>query len=166
MRTISTIGYEGSDIEAFVNTLIDNNIDLILDIREIPLSRKKGFSKNLLRERLETNGIGYRHEKDLGSPKPIREKLYKDKNYEDFFRSFDKHLETQSNLISGLCKDLKGNVALLCFEKDVLTCHRKSVAREMSAILGRKPRHLVVQAKSKENGKSKDLHIGKSLSPA
>lgn len=166
MRTISTIGYEGADIQTFVNTLIENNIDVLLDIREIPLSRKKGFSKNLLRVCLEDHGISYRHEKELGSPKPIREKLYKDKNYEDFFRSFDKYLETQGDLIADLCKDLKGNVALLCFEKDVLTCHRKSVAREMSVILGRKPKHLVVQAKSVKHGKSKDLHIGKSLSPA
>lgn len=166
MRSILTIGYEGADIDTFVETLIENNIDVLLDVREFPLSRKKGFSKNLLRVYLEGRGISYRHEKDLGSPKPIREKLYKDKNYEDFFRSFDKYLESQRELIAELCRDLKGNVALLCFEKDVLTCHRKSVAREMSVVLGRKPKHLIVKAKSVKHGKSKDLHFGKSLSPA
>jgi hypothetical protein len=37
------------------------------------LSRKKGFSKTALRERLEAEGIAYFHFVELGDPKPGRD---------------------------------------------------------------------------------------------
>ena len=48
MTELATIGYEGSAIEDFIATLKLANIEILLDVREIPLSRKKGFSKNAL----------------------------------------------------------------------------------------------------------------------
>lgn len=42
-NTVSTIGYEGSNIEDFVATLMIKNISVLIDIRDRPLSRKKGF---------------------------------------------------------------------------------------------------------------------------
>ncbi len=68
-----TIGYEGRDIDEFVSLLKDNGITRLIDVREIPFSRKKGFSKSRLNERLQNENIDYVHIKALGSPSEIRE---------------------------------------------------------------------------------------------
>jgi uncharacterized protein (DUF488 family) len=47
-HTIATIGYEGSTIDDFVVALLHVSIDVLIDVRDLPLSRKKGFSKNQL----------------------------------------------------------------------------------------------------------------------
>lgn len=59
MKTVYTIGYEGTDIERFVKTLTAVGVEAVADVRAVPLSRKKGFSKNSLREHLESAGIKY-----------------------------------------------------------------------------------------------------------
>ena len=44
-KTLFTIGYEGITIEAYINKLIQNDIRLICDIRNNPISRKSVFQK-------------------------------------------------------------------------------------------------------------------------
>jgi Protein of unknown function, DUF488 len=46
MTTLYTIGYEGTDIDRFVATLKAVGVQLLADVRALPLSRKRGFSKN------------------------------------------------------------------------------------------------------------------------
>ncbi|WP_336987204.1 DUF488 domain-containing protein [Altererythrobacter aquiaggeris] len=60
MTTIFTIGYEGADIDAFLATLGEAGIDHVVDVRDFPGSRKKGFSKKSLCESL--NGVGVHQE--------------------------------------------------------------------------------------------------------
>ena len=43
-----TLGYEGCDLDEFIAGLKKNKIRRIVDIRRTPVSRKKGFSKNIL----------------------------------------------------------------------------------------------------------------------
>jgi hypothetical protein len=45
----------------------------LIDVRDVPLSRKPGFSKSALQANLEAHGIAYVHLKGLGDPKPGRE---------------------------------------------------------------------------------------------
>jgi uncharacterized protein (DUF488 family) len=40
---------------------------MVIDVRDVPLSRKKGFSKNQLSENLRTHGIQYVHLKGLSA---------------------------------------------------------------------------------------------------
>ena len=40
-----TFGYEGFDIDRFIARLKDVGIKTIVDVRQLPLSRKRGFSK-------------------------------------------------------------------------------------------------------------------------
>ena len=82
-----TIGYEGRAIDEFIARLKQFNISRLIDVREIPLSRKPGFSKTSLRERLEDEKIEYVHIKALGSPSPIRNKLKTDWDYDYFFKA-------------------------------------------------------------------------------
>ena len=47
-QTLFTIGYEGITIEAYINKLIQNDIRLICDVRNNPISRTLGFAKTIL----------------------------------------------------------------------------------------------------------------------
>ena len=42
-----TIGYKGRNIEGFISHLKDFNITRLIDVRKIPLSRKKGMSQRI-----------------------------------------------------------------------------------------------------------------------
>lgn len=145
MRAIRTIGYEGASLGDFIATLHAANITLLLDVREFPISRRNGFSKNRLAEHLADEGIEYRHERALGSPKTIRYRLKESGDYDEFFREYDRYLETQSELLSQLAQELSGSVVLLCYERDPDSCHRKSVARALGELTDKKPKHLGVQ---------------------
>jgi len=65
--SLTTIGYEGVSVEAFIGTLARARVTLLLDVRELPSSRRKGFSKTPLSEALREVGIEYRHERALGT---------------------------------------------------------------------------------------------------
>jgi len=150
MKKLYTIGYEGANLDDFVETLRAAKIDVLLDIREIPISRRRGFSKTALGQVVEASGIAYRHERQLGSPKAIRHRLREDGNYDRFFREFKRYLDKQWDLLEALTQELKGNVALMCFEKDHADCHRHSVAEALSKLLGKTPIHLGVGDNARE----------------
>lgn len=95
-KGLHTVGYEGLLIDNFIIKIKNWGIDRLIDVREIPLSRKKGFSKKALHERLRLEGIDYVHAKDLGSPKWLREALKQSLDYGSFFDAFSEHLEKKS----------------------------------------------------------------------
>ena len=145
MRTIYTIGYEGVSPDDLISALEAEGVALLLDVRELPLSRRRGFSKNALRLALEARGIGYRHERALGAPAPIRHRVKRDGDWQRYFRAYDRHLDGCSSLIESIAATVTGSVALLCFEADPETCHRRSVARALAAESGRPVRHLLAE---------------------
>jgi uncharacterized protein (DUF488 family) len=133
MNTIFTIGYEGTDIDRFVKTLVAVGVDAIADVRAVPLSRKKGFSKNALRERLAEVGIRYLPMQVLGDPKPGREAA-KAGDYDTFRVIYNTHIEQPevSAVVADLALEAKNSkVCLLCFERDPKTCHRMIVGERM-----------------------------------
>ncbi len=168
MKKLFTIGYEGAQLDDFLATLKKHKTHVLLDVRELPMSRRKGFSKTALKEALAEVGIEYRHERQLGSPKKIRHQLREDWNYKRFFKAYDRHLDKQGDLLETLTQELsKHNVALMCFEKDHTTCHRASVVDALAEMLAVTPVHLEVQ--THEPGKARKAsypHLGKGLSPA
>lgn len=124
-----TVGYEGREVDEFVSLLKQYNITRLIDVREIPISRKKGFSKSALKEKLENENIEYVHIKTLGSPGDIRKKLRTDMDYDYFFRSYTKHLQNNFNAIK-IAYDyvLSGINCVMCFERLPDKCHRLIVA--------------------------------------
>ena len=136
--TVFTIGYEGLDIDTFILLLAEHNIETVVDIRELPLSRKPGFSKKALTDVLNRSGFEYVHMADLGCPKLVRDRYREDGSWNRYAARFLKHLKTQRSAIynlSGLVR--RSNCALLCFEADFSFCHRSMVAaavREHCAI--------------------------------
>ena len=136
-QELFTVGYEGIDIDSFITRLKDNEIDCLLDVREIPLSRKRGFSKTALSERLNQENIDYVHFKELGSPKPIREKLKSNRDYSVFFRKINQYLDGKIETIENAYHYVSNNTCcLMCFEHLAATCHRKIVARKIKELDG------------------------------
>ena len=125
---IFTIGYEGKGVEEFVFHLKKNGITRILDVRALPLSRKKGFSKSSLKSRLEEEDINYVHLKALGSPAEVRKKLKEDGDYKSFFKAYNRYLVTQSEMVEKTREYICDGVnCLMCFEEYADKCHRLAV---------------------------------------
>lgn len=144
---ISTIGYEKSELEHFVGTLQNAQIDVLVDIRERAQSRRKGFSKTALSERLEEAGIRYIHFRELGDPKPGREAA-RQGNMSEFRRIFDLVLKSEAaqnalQVLESLSKTQ--SICLMCYERNYKECHRKIVSDSLDRRLGSKTRHLGVQ---------------------
>lgn len=125
-----TFGYEGLDIATFIARLIRAGVRTIIDVRKLPLSRKKGFSKNALREQLAAADIGYFHAPPLGCPKEIRDRYRENGDWKEYTRDFMLHLRDQDSTVRELAKISRSTTAcLICFEADYTMCHRSYVAR-------------------------------------
>ncbi|HVP83384.1 MAG TPA: DUF488 domain-containing protein [Rhizomicrobium sp.] len=145
-----TIGYEGAEIAEFLATLADHGISQVIDVRDVPISRKRGFSKNKLREALAGYGIEYLHLKGLGDPKPGREAARAGR-FAAFRSIYGKHLE--SSVAQTALKEARSAAArqvscLLCFERSNENCHRSIVADHLARSRQFDVCHIGVQASS------------------
>lgn len=146
-HAICTIGYEGARLDTFIRALRDAGVELVLDIRAAPVSRKKGFSKNQLAAHLGEAGIAYRHLRGLGTPKRGRDAAHAG-DLDTFERVFLAHMdepEAQLDLAEAVALAREQRVCLLCLERDPEHCHRLIVANRMAEQTGQELRHLVVE---------------------
>jgi uncharacterized protein (DUF488 family) len=147
-KAICTIGYEGGTVRAFIRTLKDAQVELVLDIRAAPVSRKKGFSKNQLAAHLSEAGIGYRHLRGLGTPKRGRDAA-RAGDLEGFERIFLAHMDEPEALLDlgeAIALAKAQPVCLLCLEGDPEHCHRLIVGDRIVGETGQELRHLFVEA--------------------
>lgn len=134
MHHLFTIGYEGHTTDTFLVTLQDAGVSYVVDVRMLPLSRRRGFSKTPLRTLLNDAGIGYVHLRELGTPKPIRDAVKHDGDYAMFFDTMDALVREQHDALNAVQSLLaQHSTALLCVEADPCTCHRMSVVRALMA---------------------------------
>ncbi len=130
-----TIGYEGATQDAFVATLQAAGVERVIDVRAVPLSRKPGFSKNVLAAGLREAGIDYVHLKALGTPPEGREAARKG-NRAGLERVYAGQLELPEAMIQAeqmLELAAEKPSALLCFERDPGMCHRTLLHQAVSA---------------------------------
>lgn len=130
---IYTLGYEGINQKSFMIWLKQHKIDVVADVRHRPLSRKKGFSKNGLRESLSENDIEYLGCPSLGVPKEMRDKLKITGNYNSFFKKYLESLTSKGQEIKEIFNIIKAGkrIALLCYEHDPKKCHRLVLAEQI-----------------------------------
>ncbi len=124
-----TIGYEGKDIDAFLNILIKNKVNMLIDVRKNPFSMNFSYVKATLKKYLDSVGIEYLHIPELGIESEDRRDLKTKEDYELLFAKYRKRLplkEVYINRIIELGKRKK--IALLCYEKDHDFCHRGQIA--------------------------------------
>jgi uncharacterized protein (DUF488 family) len=142
MKRITTIGYEGLTLAEFTRLLKEADVRLLLDVRELPLSRRAGFSKRSLAAAMERAGIKYQHDRRLGAPKPIRTALRETGDWKTYFAHFEAYLDTQREVIKEHAETRNACIALLCYERDPKQCHRSVVARHLQEVCGATIKHL------------------------
>ncbi|MFT4269194.1 MAG: DUF488 domain-containing protein [Xenophilus sp.] len=143
--TVFTIGYEGLDIDDFMSLLSEHGIETVVDIRELPLSRKPGFSKKALANVLNLSGLEYVHIVELGCPRPVRDGYRADGDWKRYTAGFLKYLKTQKDAIAELADLVQSSTcALLCYEADFNFCHRSMVADAVSKQCGADIEHIPV----------------------
>ena len=147
MSILSTIGYEGAFLEDFIGTLKASDVKVLIDVRQIAASRRKGFSKTALKEALQSAGIKYIHLSGLGDPKDGRDAA-KAGRFKEFLKIYRAHMKTEKfktdfdevlNLIEneGAC--------LMCYERNHQECHRKLLTDKISTLISISIRHLGVR---------------------
>ena len=132
-----TIGYEGVSLEAYLNKLIKNDIKILVDVRNNPLSQKFGFSKSQLQKYCDGLNIEYIHFADVGIQSEYRQELNDQDDYDNLFQVYK--IKTLSHTISiqekilSLLKE-KRRIALTCFEANICQCHRKHLAEAITQL--------------------------------
>jgi uncharacterized protein (DUF488 family) len=143
----STIGYEGAAPAEFTATLQRAGVAVLLDIRDVPYSRKPGFSQTPLAGALRAGGIDYVHLKGLGNPKAGRE-AGKSGDHDAYLAIFGAHLQSAA-AVADMARAAEIATArkacLLCFERMPADCHRNIVAARLSALTGLGVEHLFVE---------------------
>jgi hypothetical protein len=142
-----TIGYEGRSLEAYLNELLRASLTLVCDVRQNPLSRKYGFSKGTLSKACEGVGIRYEHIPELGIAFEARRNLQKQKDYDELFAIYEKTtLPKRPDALRKIQQWVADGerVALTCFERLPMQCHRHCIAKALEQRCGHAfaPQHL------------------------
>jgi uncharacterized protein (DUF488 family) len=128
--TLFTIGYEGSSIDQYLYRLLSSNVNVLVDVRKNPFSRKHGFSQNQLQKYVTKVGIKYYHVPELGISSELRKNLNGVQSYEKLFEYYASTiLPEQQPAIDKIKKLLREHqrVALTCFEAEHHMCHRHKI---------------------------------------
>lgn len=134
-KRIFTIGYEGATQAELIAALRAAGVAQVIDVRAVPLSRKPGFSKNVLAAGLKEAGVDYVHLRALGTPPAGREAARKGR-MEEMHRIFAEQIETpeagaEAARMVALAEEKPS--ALLCFERDPAQCHRTPLREAVMA---------------------------------
>ena len=156
LPNIYTIGYEGAAVEDLIATLKQAGVTRVLDIREVPYSRRQEFSTDAIAAVLGQYGIAYTHIRELGNPQAGREAARM--GHAAAFREiFTAHLDSrdgQNGLSRALTLAAKEPVCLLCMEKAPAHCHRSMVAAKMHEASVQEIIHLHVARKIAHPGQA------------
>jgi uncharacterized protein (DUF488 family) len=134
-----TIGYEGISLEEYLVRLLKNDVKVLVDVRNNPLSMKFGFSKTLLKRYCESLGIKYVHIPEVGIQSEQRQELNTQADYDKLFTLYRKQNLTKTTRaqteILNLLEENK-RIALTCFEANIFQCHRKHLAEAIETLPG------------------------------
>jgi len=145
--SLFTVGYEGADLGSLIDCLREARVTTLVDVRELPLSRKRGFSKGALSSALRDAGIGYVHMRSLGCPREIRHRYRSDRSWARYTQDFLDYLSTQQGAVDDLAALARGQACcVMCFEADFAACHRTYVARAAHGAGGPTVMHLRIGA--------------------
>ncbi len=132
-RTIWTIGYEQASVPRVMAALRKAGVEVLADVRALPLSRRPGFSKTSLAANAREAGIDYVHFKALGTPAEGRAAARRN-DHTMLERIYEGQLELPEAIAAGAkLADLAAsrNVALLCYEREAHGCHRTLLRQAM-----------------------------------
>lgn len=133
MATLYTIGHSTLTIEELIAALQAHSIEMLVDIRAFPMSRRlPQFNRESLEQTLPAAGIRYRWMQALGGR---RKKLRKDSPNvalrNDSFRNYADYMltaEFESAMVELLHMAEQFRLAYMCAERVYFHCHRMLVS--------------------------------------
>lgn len=136
-NTIYTIGHSTRTLEHFVDMLKSFEVELLVDIRHFPGSRKyPHFNKDSLQVSIPKYGIEYRHLIDLGGRRKANVDSKNSVWRHPAFRGYADYMETSEfkDSAAGLEKLARHKTtAIMCSEAVWWRCHRSMVADYLKA---------------------------------
>ncbi len=147
MATVYTIGHSTRTIEELIEALKAHGIQVLVDIRSFPGSRRMPwFAREALEKSLPAAGIEYRWMKELGgrrkkqgieSPNTgLRNQSFR--NYADYMLSGE--FQRAAAEVVAMADEKK--VAIMCAERMFFQCHRMLVS-DYLALHSHEVRHIV-----------------------
>lgn len=123
------VGYEGRSAEQLLDLLELMQVQVLVDVRLNPISRKQGLSKTRLAEGLAARGMEYVHEPLLGNPRENRDG-FSNGHLAQAKAVFAARLSNGSrDAFLRLVERARGErVAMLCVESEPERCHRQVIA--------------------------------------
>jgi uncharacterized protein (DUF488 family) len=153
MREIFTIGYAPHTLDSFFDVVQKHKINVIADVRSSPYSKfKADFNQNVLDNFLKTKQIRYVFFGDVWGARIDDRECYVDGNV-------DFNLVAQSQKFKdGMLRIIKGmenfRIALMCAEKDPLTCHRAILISRNIQLSGIGVQHILAEGNLEEHHES------------
>lgn len=147
LSKLFSIGYADHDPESLVALLKDSGVQVVVDVRANPVSRKKGFSKNQLADALGAAGIEYRSIRKLGIPTSDRNAATGGASaWNELLAAYAESLnasEQRGSAAESLAEDCQNSAtAIMCLESDLDHCHRKPLSEWISKKTGLELVHL------------------------
>ncbi len=174
-RTIYTIGHSNRSLEEFVELLVENEIELLADVRTVPRSRHNPqFNKENLSRSLPRHGIEYMHLASLGglrshkkSDAPSHNTAWENAS----FRNYADYAETEpfrEGLAELSTRARKKRTCYMCAEAVWWRCHRRIITDYMLNA-GWKVLHIMAPGKVTEaemNEMARPQNDGRIIYPA
>jgi uncharacterized protein (DUF488 family) len=112
----------------------------VIDVRQNPVSRKKGFSRSSLSAFLAANDVDYIHESELGVPLRLRKQLKSgEQELAGYFAGFREYLTSCGVALDRVYElAVEKRCCLICVEHLPEECHRSIVAEAVEARNGHK----------------------------
>ena len=157
MRTLKTIGIYGFDQAAFLRSLAEAKVALLLDVRQrrgVRGSEYAWANAQRLQAALAEAGIGYSHLKELAPSTEMRQLQYaEDARVGEgkrnrtalapaYVESYTEEILDRVDLDPVLRWIGSSSAALLCVERDPEACHRSLIAERMRREHGFEVEHL------------------------
>lgn len=132
MPPLWTIGHSTRTIEEFVAILQHHQIEILVDVRHFPGSRRlPQFNKEALDDALSAASIRYEHLIELGGRRAPRSDSHNVAWRNASFRGYADYMETEA-FQNGIERLLKiagtGRTAIMCSEAVWWRCHRSMIA--------------------------------------
>jgi uncharacterized protein (DUF488 family) len=130
-----TLGYEARTLPQLIRLLQGNGVRRLVDVRDRPISRRKGFSATALFEACRKVGITYEWQQQLGNPERIRS-LWKEGRLAEGRRRYRRLLANGRRPAVELLVHQAAveTIAILCLEEDHNLCHRSVIAATATEI--------------------------------
>ena len=154
MIPIRTIGHSNHPIERFVGLLTAVGVEVVVDVRSTPWSRRfPQFGRERLERSLAAAGIGYRHEGAALGGKPGDGAGYDDLADRPAFGAALDRLAAEA-ATRALC--------LMCAEKEPLDCHRTVLVSRRLAERGVAVEHLLADGGTRPHADIEAALLGPS----